>query len=272
MLVVKYKAASESLDDFLRQAADADVVHIYRSLMALKALRRKNDVAAIFLDDNKANLVQAYEAGADDYVVMPCAQQELDLRTEAVWRRFKGHASPVYTFGALTVDPKQRQFTVNGQDTTLSPSEFFVLLELMRRGRATRLQLLRAIYGTRAEETDPKIIDVYVHRIRKSIEALNNGESHIQSLRAEGYCLRETTTRITPGRRGAAELKQATLLNAIKAHGPSLKDIRASLEFSHSTIQNAIRRAKDLGLVANHGTPRLPLYLLTALGEQALCK
>ena len=71
------------------------------------------------------------ELGADDYVVKPFSPRELILRVRAILRRFTPEASPtaVYQRDGLTVDEEAHRVTVDGGETSLTATEFKLLVE-----------------------------------------------------------------------------------------------------------------------------------------------
>ncbi len=68
--------------------------------------------------------VEGINSGADDYISKPFQMEELIARVRAVLRRTHGHASPILTVGALTLDTNQMRALLNGKTITLTPLEY----------------------------------------------------------------------------------------------------------------------------------------------------
>ena len=71
------------------------------------------------------------ESGADDYVVKPFSPRELVARVKAVLARTMpkpAEATGSYTFGDLSIDTASHSVKVAGQEASLTPKEFDLLV------------------------------------------------------------------------------------------------------------------------------------------------
>src|SRR5574343_357810 len=158
-------------------------------LEVLKRLRaRGSQVPVLILTamDGTGDRVKGLDLGADDYMVKPFELAELEARVRALTRRSAG-TSPTIQCGALTFDQVGRVAQIGGQSLELSAREVGLLeILLSRMGRlVSKDQLVDHLCGW-GEEVSHNAIEVYVHRLRKKLEA---GGVKIVTARGLGYCL-----------------------------------------------------------------------------------
>jgi two-component system KDP operon response regulator KdpE len=168
------------------------LLHLLRDARALPAALVVSRSDA--LDDKLA----AFDAGADDYVVKPCAWAELLARVGAVVRRRDGiradraptdlSASPM--LGGWTVDPDARCARRHGMAVPLRPKEFALLQTLWeRRGRVvTRAELLSAVWGY-APDTTTRTVDSHIFALRRKLEPVPERPRYIVTVSRAGYRL-----------------------------------------------------------------------------------
>jgi len=81
---------------------------------------------------NTRDVVQALDAGADDYLRKPFRLAELKARLRALLRRPQGHRAATLHFQDIEVDPNRRVVTRGGQIIELGRKQFDLLEFLMR--------------------------------------------------------------------------------------------------------------------------------------------
>ena len=130
------------------------------------------------------------ELGAEDYVVKPFSPRELMLRVRALLRRSSGEpaAESVWQKEGLRVDFEAHKATVDGEEITLTATEFKLLVELIRnRGKVqTRDQLLDKVWGYHFEGY-ARTVDTHVRRLRQKLAAYSHW---VETVRGVGYRLR----------------------------------------------------------------------------------
>lgn len=142
-------------------------------LEVLKTLRRANvqvPVLVVSARDSLEDRVTGLDSGADDYLAKPFDLDEVLARMRAVFRCHAGRASPQVGYGALTLDPVNREVRFRGVEVVLSVREFAVLEALMRHPGAlvTREKLLDSVYGWSAE-VESNAIEVHLHHLRRKL-------------------------------------------------------------------------------------------------------
>jgi two-component system OmpR family response regulator len=158
-------------------------------LEVLKRLRaRDNRLPVLILTalDGTGDRVRGLDLGADDYMAKPFELAELEARVRALTRRSAG-TTPTIQCGLLSYDQVGRVATLSGQSLDLSAREVGLLeILLTRMGRlVSKDQLVDQLCGW-GEEVSHNAIEVYVHRLRKKLEA---GGVRITTVRGLGYCL-----------------------------------------------------------------------------------
>ena len=142
--------------------------------------------------------------GADDFLPKPVDMRELVARIRAISRRSQGHAASVIEVGRLRIDiDNKRASTVEGKAVPLTGREFAIVevLALRKNSTVTQEMLMSQLYSSEVdEEPEQKIIDVFVHKIRKKLEAAT-GEQCIETVWGRGYTMQEPSeVRATPPR------------------------------------------------------------------------
>lgn len=157
-------------------------------------IRERSDVPVIVLSahDEEDLKVRALDAGADDYVTKPFAQEEFMARIRAVMRRVtvpppKGDDNIVSLRG-LTINLKARRAFVNDADLHLTRTEFALLAQLAQNldSILTHDELLARVWGEEYRGSS-HYLHVYFGRIRKKM-----GEAHsnlLESVPGIGYVL-----------------------------------------------------------------------------------
>ena len=141
------------------------------------------------VDDRIAGL----DTGADDYIVKPYALGELLARLRAVLRRPAESLPTVLHIGSLSLDTATRLARRGTREIPLTAKEFAVLEVLMRHPGAvlTREQISAHAWD---DNYDPlsNVIDVYVGRLRKKIDAPGEPPM-VETMRGAGYRLASDT-------------------------------------------------------------------------------
>ncbi|GAC1519477.1 MAG: response regulator transcription factor [Vulcanimicrobiaceae bacterium] len=140
--------------------------------------------------DDVEDRIRGLDAGADDYLVKPFAEEELAARLRALLRRADRPPQPVaISIGTLVVDVAARTASVQGRALCLGTTEFR-LLELFARHRGmtlSRTQILAKLWDYDFQGSS-NIVDVYVSQLRRKFAAARV-EAAIQTVWGVGYKL-----------------------------------------------------------------------------------
>ena len=180
------------LDINLPGARGIDACHQIRALVP--------DIGIIMITvrDAENDIVQALEAGADDYVTKPFRFRELVARLRSVQRRKKSETTPeqrVLSAGDLEMDLDHRFVRRAGQQIHLTPTEFQMLAILMQNPGTLvpHGKLLRAIWGPEYGD-DREYLRSYVRSLRKKIEDNPANPKYILTEPWIGYRFQDPTT------------------------------------------------------------------------------
>ncbi len=134
--------------------------------------------------------VVGLEAGADDYLVKPFANEELVARVRALLRR-AGAGTERVSFADLELDLLTHDAQRGGRTIELSALEFELLEFFLRHPRQVlaRGLIYERVWGYDASLSSNSL-DVFVGHLRRKLEA--GGERRlIQTVRGVGFTLRE---------------------------------------------------------------------------------
>lgn len=161
-----------------------------KGLQFLDLLRREgNDVPVIIISarNAEADIINALERGADDYVTKPFSFNFLEAKIRAVLRR-GGEGKPggrKMAMGGISLDLESHKAYSDEEVLPLTQKEFELLnLFMSKSGRAfTRNQLLNLIWGY-DQSLVSRTVDVHVASLRKK---LGDKGHYIQTIPKIGY-------------------------------------------------------------------------------------
>ena len=161
-----------------------------------KRLRDAGDATPVVLltsRDGEIDETLGLELGADDYVTKPFAMRVLVARIAAILRRDairagreRGEAATA--IGELSIDADRVEAKWKGAILPLTLTEFRLLEAIARRKGVvlTRDKLLELVRGDDSIVGE-RIVDVYVRRLRRKLEAIDATFSRIETVVGMGY-------------------------------------------------------------------------------------
>jgi two-component system KDP operon response regulator KdpE len=139
----------------------------------ISRVRGWSEVPIIVLSvrESQRDKVQAFEAGADDYVTKPFGMPELLARMRAVRRRSEGdRRPPVLRFGALEVDLGRQRVRVGEDVIHVTPTEYRLLEAFVTHpGKLlTHRWLLQKVWGP-GYATQNQYLRVFIRQLRAKL-------------------------------------------------------------------------------------------------------
>jgi len=156
----------------------------------VRDLRRREvwtPVLMLSAKDGEYDLADAFDLGADDYLIKPFSFVVLVARLRALLRRGAGPRPAVLEVGGLRLDPATRECWRGEEQIELTAREFGLLEHLMRHHDevVTKTTLLDEVWGA-DDDRGPNVVEVFVGYLRRKIDAPFDRHSLV-TVRGAGY-------------------------------------------------------------------------------------
>jgi two-component system KDP operon response regulator KdpE len=158
-------------------------------------IREFSDVPVIMLTAKAqdADVLQGFDAGADDYLTKPFNAKELIARVRAVLRRTKRPEEAVTTAfvcGELEIDFARRCVKVRDETVSLTRTEYELLYQLARNANRVMVHedLLAEVWGAEYRN-DTDYLRAYVRYLRSKLEVDPSDPQYILTSHGVGYML-----------------------------------------------------------------------------------
>ena len=140
-------------------------------------------------ENTQASKIAGLDAGADDYVLKPLDLSELLARIRALLRRGQTEASPLLTWGMVTLNPGSGEVFCNGQRLNLA-SKGDELLELLLRHqhRIFSLNTLMERLWTFEKMPSENAVRTHVKSLRRKLRQ-GGADEMIETVYGLGYRL-----------------------------------------------------------------------------------
>lgn len=161
----------------------------YKVLEKMRSLGVGTPVLMLTAKDGEYDQADAFELGADDYLVKPFSYVVLLARIRALLRRAGNDTSAILEAGDLTLDPFNQKAFRGDQEISLTAREFALLEYFMRnKGRVMKkTELIEHVWDSNFDGP-LNVVEVYVGYLRKKID-VPFGSQSLKTLRGFGYRL-----------------------------------------------------------------------------------
>jgi DNA-binding response OmpR family regulator len=180
------------LDWALPKMSGLDVLHWIRAHLG-------SGPGVLFLTSKllEVDIVTAFEAGADAYVVKPFRLVELSVRVDALLRRCKPDdaAQRILRVADYVLDLSERSVSLGGENIGLTEREFELAASLFGNlGRVISRDLLAKIAWGKEHEIASRTIDTHIYRIRRKLQLNPKNGLRLTTVYTRGYRLDEVIT------------------------------------------------------------------------------
>jgi len=158
----------------------------------LKRIREMSRTPVIMLTarSEESDILRGFSLGVDDYVSKPFSFAQIGARIKAVLGRMEeiSPSSEELEAGGLKVNFATRRVTRNGELIALTPTEFKLLVTLMRHPNEviSAEDLVREVWGPQYKE-EIGFVRRYVWHLRQKVETDPENPKYIHNERGFGY-------------------------------------------------------------------------------------
>jgi DNA-binding response OmpR family regulator len=142
--------------------------------------------------DSEADIVEALEQGADDYLAKPVSKEVTLARVKALVRRHTGLAGrkDILEIGNLNLDKESKQVLLAGEPVEMTEKEFQLAWMLLTNvGRLlSRDHLLETIWGF-GPELVTRTVDTHISRLRRKLGLVPENGWRLKAIYHQGYRL-----------------------------------------------------------------------------------
>jgi DNA-binding response OmpR family regulator len=135
--------------------------------------------------------VLGLERGADQYIAKPFETPELIARIRSALRRPQLDQPDVLTYSDVEMNRNRRTVTRNGRNVSLTTREFALLETFMREPQRvfSKDDLIDRVWGYDSEVSQNNV-ETFIRYLRIKLNAAENDDPLIATLRGAGYTLR----------------------------------------------------------------------------------
>lgn len=166
-------------------------------LEVLRWIRERRDwrmpVLFVTARDAEADVVQALESGADDYMAKPVKRMEMLARIKAVTRRAipPSEEPELVPVGPYMLNTTMRTVSIGDEVVELTQKEFELVLFLFHSvGRVlSRAHMLERVWGYNNSDLNTRTVDTHISRIRNKLYLKGEFGWQLRAIYQHGYRL-----------------------------------------------------------------------------------
>jgi len=146
---------------------DVDIVRKFR------VARVRAPIVALSKTMNEAARLRVLQAGADDLIVDALSHEEVFMKVQNLVRRNRGFQDNALRIGSVEINMNAKKIYAKGHPVSLTKKEYQIaeILALRKGNVLSKEAILDHLYGG-LDEPNPKIIDVFVCKIRKKLQMM----------------------------------------------------------------------------------------------------
>ncbi|HTJ89764.1 MAG TPA: response regulator transcription factor [Acidocella sp.] len=153
----------------------------------LRAARIRAPLVVVSRSMTETARLRVLQAGADDLIVDALSHEEIFMKVQNLVRRNRGFEENALRIGAVEINMNAKKIYAHGKPVTLTKKEYQIaeILALRKGAVLSKEAILDHLYGG-LDEPNPKIIDVFICKIRKKLQAYGV-EDFIETNWGRGY-------------------------------------------------------------------------------------
>ena len=166
-------------------------------IQATMKIREENNIPIIMLSAKTEDYdkITGLNVGADDYITKPFNPLELVARVKSQLRRYTNLGSieseegeGIYQSGGLIINDNEKTVTVDGEQVTVTPTEFGILKLLTKNaGKVFSIdQIYESVWNEPAFNPE-NTVAVHIRRIREKIEINPKEPRYLKVVWGQGY-------------------------------------------------------------------------------------
>ena len=139
----------------------------------LRLAKVRAPIVAVARSMTESARLRILQAGADDLIVNALSHEEVFMKMQNLIRRSRGFQDSSLCIGSVEINMNAKKIFAKGKPVTLTKKEYQIaeILALRKGAVLSKEAILDHLYGG-LDEPNPKIIDVFICKIRKKLQSM----------------------------------------------------------------------------------------------------